>query len=184
MNEEFLFLNINRGISDEDGRIFWILINTKDDKNSKKMSKYTEKEREIFKSVLDSILKNFPKTKIGEIELQNTQKTMKKSEFEYFLNRLCQENWINKSQKGKIFIGLRTIVEMKDFLISELSSHSNQENENNNNDQNDYPKCFSCKEFVVKPKFCKNCLKTETPTYLHKRCKKEATCPRCKQIFN
>ena len=181
MNEEFLFLNISRGISDDDGKIFWILINTKDDKNSKKMSKYTEKEREVFKSLLISILHKFPNTKMGSIEIQNTQKGLKKTELEILLERLAQDNWIKINEKGLVSIGLRTIIEMKEFLISELTPKNEEENENNN--QNDYPKCFSCKEFVIKPKTCKNCTKHNNPTYLHKRCKRDNNCPKCKTSY-
>eukprot|EP01091_Cochliopodium_minus_P008040 TRINITY_DN17937_c0_g1_i1.p1 TRINITY_DN17937_c0_g1~~TRINITY_DN17937_c0_g1_i1.p1 ORF type:complete len:221 (+),score=45.38 TRINITY_DN17937_c0_g1_i1:37-663(+) len=170
MNEEFLFMNINRGVSEGDGKVFWILNNTKDDVNSKKMSKYTEKQREVYKIIIDLILKKFPKTKIGSIELLNEVKGFKKTELEFLLEKLCEDMWLAK-KKGRIYLGLRTIIELKEYVLSELS-----------NSESEYPKCVSCKELVVKPKICLHCKKNKTETFLHKRCKKDV-CPSCKTKF-
>ena len=152
------------------------------------MSNYTEKQRKCFNEFFSLIVKSFPSCLVSSTEMLNTQTALSKTDAEHLIDKLCEDKWLEK-EKGKVSLGVRSLIELKEVLSSQLSV---TQAELLDKDTAEPPKCFACKGLVVRAKSCKKCKEKKDCTYLHVYCEarlvsaenRNKICPKCKSAWN
>ncbi|XP_065416443.1 non-structural maintenance of chromosomes element 1 homolog isoform X2 [Chrysemys picta bellii] len=96
------FMQIRKGMSEDDGRTYYALVNLAETEISKMASDYTENELELFRKTMDVIIISesgfASSTNILNLADQLKTKKMKKKEAEQVLQNLVQEKWLSESQ--------------------------------------------------------------------------------------
>ncbi|XP_075756073.1 non-structural maintenance of chromosomes element 1 homolog isoform X2 [Pelodiscus sinensis] len=97
-----LFMQIRKGMSEDDGRTYYALVNLAETEITKMASDYTENELELFRKTMDLIILSesgfASSTNILNLADQLKTKKMKKKEAEQVLQNLVQDKWLSESQ--------------------------------------------------------------------------------------
>ncbi|XP_077775282.1 non-structural maintenance of chromosomes element 1 homolog isoform X2 [Podarcis muralis] len=97
-----LSLEIRKGVSEENGRTYYALVNLAETEITLMASDYSENELELFKKTMDLIVLSSngfaSSTEILNLADQLKPKKMKKVEAELVLQRLVQDKWLSESQ--------------------------------------------------------------------------------------
>ncbi|XP_039347103.1 non-structural maintenance of chromosomes element 1 homolog isoform X3 [Mauremys reevesii] len=96
------FMQIRKGMSEDDGRTYYALVNLAETEITKMASDYTENELELFRKTMDVIIISesgfASSTDILNLADQLKTKKMKKKEAEQVLQNLVQDKWLSESQ--------------------------------------------------------------------------------------
>uniref|UniRef100_UPI00398F6C72 non-structural maintenance of chromosomes element 1 homolog isoform X2 n=1 Tax=Pristiophorus japonicus TaxID=55135 RepID=UPI00398F6C72 len=101
-----LFMEIRKGMSEDDGRQHYALINLAETEITRMAFDYTETELELFKKTMDLVLESesgmVSSTDILNLADQLQPKKMKKKEVEQVLQRFVQDKWLCEGQTCEV----------------------------------------------------------------------------------
>lgn len=167
---ELLSLKIRKGRSEDSGRIYYGLVNLREDEAAKIGAEYAPEEMQFFKDCLEAILECEEGEASSLVLLGMSSSSQgagrkKVTEKDSLLERFTRDGWLSSSL-GKYYPGPRTVLELYPHL-SEMQG-------------GEVVKCTLCREMVVRRERCESC-----DTYFHLYCMERLkstsnTCPKCK----
>uniref|UniRef100_A0A8D0GS87 Non-structural maintenance of chromosomes element 1 homolog n=2 Tax=Sphenodon punctatus TaxID=8508 RepID=A0A8D0GS87_SPHPU len=174
VNLQPLFMEIRKGISEDDGKTYYALVNLAETEITKMASDYSENELELFKKTIDLIIASengfASSTNILNLADQLRPKKMKKKEAEQVLQSLVQDKWLSEKD-GEYTLHTRSIIEMEQFLLNRYQDLAR--------------KCHICRSLAVQSQVCEDC-----GIGMHLPCvakffrgQTEPRCPQCKQFW-
>jgi hypothetical protein len=178
-----LGLEIKKGFSNKDGQVFYVLINIISDNFSKLSTFYSTTELSFLKGIIELIMKekSFEISSIKAIQHGRSLYQEKKGgalgtkDCEDLLERFVDDSWLGKNSEGKIFLELRLLLELEQYLLEKYPD--------------DLILCCYCRKIAT---VYEKCHGANCPTYFHVYCvknilvKKEsvAKCPVCTFTWN
>ncbi|XP_062443842.1 non-structural maintenance of chromosomes element 1 homolog isoform X2 [Rhea pennata] len=116
-----LFMQIRKGMSEDDGRVRYALVNLAETEITKMASDYTENELELFRKTMDLIILSengfASSTEILNFADQLKTKKMKKKEAEQVLKLFVEDKWLSE-KNGEYTLHTRCIMEMEQYILS------------------------------------------------------------------
>ncbi|XP_015228108.1 PREDICTED: non-structural maintenance of chromosomes element 1 homolog [Cyprinodon variegatus] len=114
-----MFMQIRKGMSEEDGQQHYALVNTAETDITRMTSDYADNELELFRKIMDLIVSS-ENGKASSTDILNsadmmTSKKLKKGETQQLLLRLVQDKWLCESQ-GEYNLSTRCIIEMEPYI--------------------------------------------------------------------
>eukprot|EP01098_Paradermamoeba_levis_P002157 TRINITY_DN1255_c0_g1_i2.p1 TRINITY_DN1255_c0_g1~~TRINITY_DN1255_c0_g1_i2.p1 ORF type:complete len:239 (+),score=51.80 TRINITY_DN1255_c0_g1_i2:50-766(+) len=188
INESLHFMNmeIRKIASEHDGKVYYGLINNKNDELTQLATSYSLEQINFFKRFIDLIM---TEAKDGEVEEgmikrseqqhhnQNTTTTTTTTslQLEDTVRRLVDDFWLYRSERGMLSLGVRTFLELREYFEM--------------NYQDCCFDCTLCSELVIKGQKCRN---EKCNTRLHYHCASRwfarrtgpKTCPTCTNAWN
>ncbi|XP_052258000.1 non-structural maintenance of chromosomes element 1 homolog isoform X2 [Dreissena polymorpha] len=172
-NISMLGLEIKKGKDETNGTGYYGLVNTVESNITLLASQYTENELQFFKMLLEEFVKSESGT-IGSIEAlgisEKIPKKMSKTDANQLLDRFEREKWIGKSKEGRMYLGIRGVMEMEQYIFEMFEDFA--------------VRCNMCKKLCIQGARCMN---GECETRMHFHCaqrvfrgKSEKRCPECR----
>jgi len=186
---QFLFLEIRKTASEEDGRVFWGMVNAKNDSRSQIATSYGIAEIILFKKIILELVdpeeRGLPEE--GTITLKQAinlareiQPPLDFLKAEETIKRLIADGWlcnvmaieseVQERQSQRISVGIRFLLELKIWIEEVIG-------------QDQVPECAICTEAVIRGMRCSNVL---CSTKMHYHClrrwfqgKASRRCPTC-----
>uniref|UniRef100_A0A8C8VIH3 Non-structural maintenance of chromosomes element 1 homolog n=1 Tax=Pelusios castaneus TaxID=367368 RepID=A0A8C8VIH3_9SAUR len=169
-----LFMQIRKGRSEDDGRIYYALVNLAETEITKMASDYTENELELFRKTMDLIIISesgfASSTNILNLADQLKTKKMKKKEAEQVLQNLVQDKWLSE-RDGEYTLHTRCIMEMEQYILSNYEELAK--------------KCNICHSLAIQSQLCETC-----GIAMHLPCagkyfsaQTEPHCPHCNEFW-
>ncbi|XP_013800120.1 non-structural maintenance of chromosomes element 1 homolog isoform X1 [Apteryx mantelli] len=141
-----LFMQIRKGMSEDDGRVRYALVNLAETEITKMASDYTENELELFRKTMDLIILSengfASSTEILNFADQLKTKKMKKKEAEQVLKLFVEDKWLSE-RNGEYTLHTRCIMEMEQYILS--------------NYQGVARKCNICHSLAIQSQVCETC---------------------------
>ncbi|XP_068763985.1 non-structural maintenance of chromosomes element 1 homolog isoform X1 [Struthio camelus] len=141
-----LFMQIRKGMSEDDGRVRYALVNLAETEITKMASDYTENELELFRKTMDLIILSengfASSTEILNFADQLKTKKMKKKEAEQVLKLFVEDKWLSE-RNGEYTLHTRCIMEMEQYILS--------------NYQDVARKCNICHSLAIQSQVCETC---------------------------
>ncbi|XP_046894959.1 non-structural maintenance of chromosomes element 1 homolog [Hypomesus transpacificus] len=114
-----MFMQIRKGMSEEDGLTHYALVNMAETDVTRMSSDYADNELELFRKTMDLIVESDNGTASSTDVLNSADslqtKKLKKKETEHVLARLVQEKWLNEKH-GEYSLSTRCIMEMDTYI--------------------------------------------------------------------
>ncbi|XP_056134609.1 non-structural maintenance of chromosomes element 1 homolog isoform X2 [Lampris incognitus] len=114
-----MFMQIRKGISEDNGFEYYALVNLANTDVTKMSSDYADNELELFQKIIDLIVDSDEgiacSTEILNHADSLQSKKLKKSDAEHLLRRLVLDNWLNEKQ-GNYTLTTRCIIDMDHFI--------------------------------------------------------------------
>nr|XP_006123340.1 non-structural maintenance of chromosomes element 1 homolog isoform X2 [Pelodiscus sinensis] len=161
-----LFMQIRKGMSEDDGRTYYALVNLAETEITKMASDYTENELELFRKTMDLIILSesgfASSTNILNLADQLKTKKMKKKEAEQVLQNL---------RDGEYTLHTRCIMEMEQYILS--------------NYQDLARKCNICRSLAIQSQICETCgIGMHLPCAgKYFKAQTEPHCPHCNEFW-
>ncbi|XP_067390481.1 non-structural maintenance of chromosomes element 1 homolog isoform X3 [Emydura macquarii macquarii] len=161
-----LFMQIRKGMSEDDGRTYYALVNLAETEITKMASDYTENELELFRKTMDLIIISesgfASSTNILNLADQLKTKKMKKKEAEQVLQNL---------RDGEYTLHTRCIMEMEQYILS--------------NYQDMARKCNICHSLAIQSQVCETCgIAMHLPCAgKYFKAQTEPHCPHCNEFW-
>ncbi|XP_065267858.1 non-structural maintenance of chromosomes element 1 homolog isoform X2 [Emys orbicularis] len=168
------FMQIRKGMSEDDGRTYYALVNLAETEISKMASDYTENELELFRKTMDVIIISesgfASSTNILNLADQLKTKKMKKKEAEQVLQNLVQDKWLSE-RDGEYTLHTRCIMEMEQYILS--------------NYQDLVRKCNICHSLAIQSQVCETCgIGMHLPCAgKYFKAQTEPHCPHCNEFW-
>ncbi|XP_010220358.1 PREDICTED: non-structural maintenance of chromosomes element 1 homolog isoform X1 [Tinamus guttatus] len=141
-----LFMQIRKGMSEDDGRVRYALVNLAETEITKMASDYAENELELFRKTMDLIILSengfASSTEILNFVDQLKTKKMKKKEAEQVLKLFVEDKWLSE-KNGEYTLHTRCIMEMEQYILS--------------NYQGVARKCNICHSLAIQSQVCETC---------------------------
>ncbi|KAM8798666.1 non-structural maintenance of chromosomes element 1 homolog [Eudromia elegans] len=141
-----LFMQIRKGMSEDDGRVRYALVNLAETEITKMASDYAENELELFRKTMDLIILSengfASSTEILNFADQLKTKKMKKKEAEQVLKLFVEAKWLSE-KNGEYTLHTRCIMEMEQYILS--------------NYQGVARKCNICHSLAIQSQVCETC---------------------------
>lgn len=113
-----LFLEIRKGVSEDDGKQYYGLVNGSEDQISKFATSYTAHDVEFFRKVMDLVVQSEDGT-VTSVELlhgaHDLEKAMAASQAEKLLGLWVKDKWLSESV-GNYWLGPRAVLELHPYL--------------------------------------------------------------------
>ncbi|XP_043349649.1 non-structural maintenance of chromosomes element 1 homolog isoform X2 [Dermochelys coriacea] len=160
------FMQIRKGMSEDDGRTYYTLVNLAETEITKMASDYTENELELFRKTMDLIIVSengfASSTSILNLADQLKIKKMKKKEAEQVLQNL---------RDGEYTLHTRCIMEMEQYILS--------------NYQDLVRKCNICHSLAIQSQVCETCgIGMHLPCAgKYFKAQMEPHCPHCNEFW-
>ncbi|XP_010019843.1 PREDICTED: LOW QUALITY PROTEIN: non-structural maintenance of chromosomes element 1 homolog [Nestor notabilis] len=171
---QHLFMQIRKGMSEDDGRAHYALVNLAETEITKMASDYTENELELFRKTMDLIILSengfASSTDILNLADQLKTKKMKKKEAEQVLKVFVEDKWLSE-RNGEFTLHTRCIIEMEQFILS--------------NYQDVARKCNICHSLAIQSQVCESCgIGMHLPCIRkYFRAQTEPRCPQCNDFW-
>lgn len=163
-------MEIRKGIDERNGSHWYGMINTTDSSITRMASDYTVVELELFKKIVEDIVK----TDEGEISstdalnlvntVENEGKKLSRTQAQDLIGRLRSDRWLAESVHGEVSLSIRALLELEHYIQQQLPDYCMQ--------------CNTCKRLAVKGQVCGSC-----DTKLHIHCAARYFCdvaePKC-----
>ncbi|XP_029932668.1 non-structural maintenance of chromosomes element 1 homolog isoform X2 [Myripristis murdjan] len=171
-----MFMQIRKGMSEEDGLPYYALVNMAETDVTRMSSDYADNELELFRKTMDLILGSETGS-VSSTDILNSAdslqtKKLKKSETEHLLSRLVMDKWLNE-KRGEYTLSTRCIIEMEPYIRTMY--------------QDQVKLCHICHNIVFQCQICEN------PTCgikIHNPCvaryfkgRAEPRCPACDDFW-
>lgn len=150
-------LMIRRSMDEIDTNKYYVLISTVDNAITRAASNYNQKQLELFRQILITIVDE-PQGTVSSVEIKRfaTQLGLKNKEADHVLQEWIQSKWfveVEEDVTGCITLGVRSTAELDVFIKSKLVD----------NPQNLL--CHGCRHMSTYSSFCSSCDKR-----FHRRC--------------
>ncbi|KAM9093992.1 non-structural maintenance of chromosomes element 1 homolog isoform X2 [Sarcophilus harrisii] len=168
-----LFMEIRKGRSEDNGKIFYALVNLAITEATKVASDYAENELELFKKTMDLIVESesgyASSTNILNLSDKLQSKKMRKKEVEHVLQKFVQDKWLSE-RHGEYTLHTRCIMELDQYICETYQ---------------DVKKCNICHSLAIQGQFCETCgIKMHLPcTAKYFKSQPEPRCPHCNDIW-
>ncbi|KFP71076.1 Non-structural maintenance of chromosomes element 1, partial [Acanthisitta chloris] len=170
-----LFMQIRKGMSEEDGRAHYAVVNLAETEVTRMASDYSETELELFRKTMDLIILSengfASSTDILNLVDQLQTKKMKKKEAEQLLKVFVEDKWLSE-KNGEYTLHTRCIIEMEQYIFS--------------NYQDVARKCNICHSLAIQSQVCESCgIAMHLPcTRKYFRAQTERRCPQCNELWS
>ncbi|XP_053847773.1 LOW QUALITY PROTEIN: non-structural maintenance of chromosomes element 1 homolog [Vidua macroura] len=170
-----LFMQIRKGISEDDGTAHYAVVNLAETEVTKMASDYTEIELELFRKTMDLIILSengfASSTDILNLADQLKTKKMKKKEAEQVLKVFVEDKWLSE-KNGEYTLHTRCIIEMEQYILS--------------NYQDVARKCNICHSLAIQSQVCESCgIGMHLPCVRkYFRGQTERRCPKCNEFWS
>ncbi|XP_041086143.1 non-structural maintenance of chromosomes element 1 homolog isoform X2 [Polyodon spathula] len=171
-----MFMQIRKGMSEEDGQRYYALVNLADTEITRMASDYSDNELELFRKAMDLIVESENgvacSTDILNLADKLQSKKMKKKEAELVLQRLVVDKWLCE-KNGDYTLSTRCIMEMEQYI--------------RNMYQDLVKLCNICHNVAIQSQMCENpsCgIKMHVPCVArYFRGRTEPHCPACNEFW-
>lgn len=113
-----LFLEVRKGVSEDDGKQYYGLVNVSEDQISKFATSYTSHDVEFFRKVMDLVVQSDDGT-VTSVDLLHAaadlEKPMTASHAENLLELWVKDKWLSQSL-GDCWLGPRGVLELHPYL--------------------------------------------------------------------
>ncbi|NXM74332.1 NSE1 protein, partial [Serilophus lunatus] len=170
-----LFMQVRKGVSEEDGGAHYALVNLAETEVTKMTSDYTEIELEFFRKTMDLIIlsENGFASSTDILNLADKLKTkkMKKKEAAQVLKVFVEDKWLSE-KNGEYTLHTRCIIEMEQYILS--------------NYQDVAMKCNICHSLAVQSQVCESCgIGMHLPCVRkYFKAQAEPRCPQCNELWS
>ncbi|NXO28578.1 NSE1 protein, partial [Cisticola juncidis] len=174
-NLQSLFMQIRKGISEDDGKVHYALVNLAETEITQMASDYTETELELFRKTMDLIILSengfASSTDILNLADQLKTKKMKKKEAEQALKLFVEDKWLSE-KNGEYTLHTRCIIEMEQYILR--------------NYQDAAKKCNICHSLAIQSQGCESCgIRMHLPCATkYFRGQTEPRCPNCNEFWS
>eukprot|EP00742_Colponemidia_sp_Colp-10_P008977 GILJ01009754.1.p1 GENE.GILJ01009754.1~~GILJ01009754.1.p1 ORF type:complete len:234 (-),score=25.11 GILJ01009754.1:123-824(-) len=174
-NVSFMQMEVRKAFSDDDGKLYWGIVNKGTDEIGKLGTTLSDLEIELFKKLFDMILTSDEKM-VDRLSVDNLKNklshAMTLAEVDVLVCKLVDELWLSVPRKKFLSFGVRSQFELRSHF-----------------EKMDLPECVLCQEVVLK---AVNCSNERCSTVMHKRCSDTYTsrqnvaarCPTCTSPWN
>uniref|UniRef100_A0A1A8CVI4 Non-structural maintenance of chromosomes element 1 homolog n=1 Tax=Nothobranchius kadleci TaxID=1051664 RepID=A0A1A8CVI4_NOTKA len=171
-----LFMQIRKGMSEENGQQFYALVNTAETEITRMSSEYADNELELFRKTMDLIVSSENGTAsstdiLNSADMMITKK-LKKSETEHLLTRLVSDKWLCE-KRGEYTLSTRCIIEMEPYIRAMY--------------QDQVKMCYICHSVAFQCQICDN---PSCGIKIHRPCvaryfkgRTEPHCPSCDDFW-
>ncbi|KAG8433023.1 hypothetical protein GDO86_017334 [Hymenochirus boettgeri] len=169
-----LFMQIQKGMDEEDGKTYYALVNRVENDITKMASDYSENELELFRKMMELIILSdngfAPSTDILNLADQLQGKKIKKDEVQELLKSFVKEKWLIM-RDGEYSLHIRCIMEMDHYI---------------RNTYQDLAKiCNICHNVAIQSQICETC---GIPMHLQCSAKyfkgqSNPHCPNCNELW-
>ncbi|XP_052776528.1 non-structural maintenance of chromosomes element 1 homolog [Mya arenaria] len=167
-------MEIKKACDEMNGKSFYGLVNTTETSVALLSSQYTENELDFVKKLIEEFVKS-DRGSIGSIAAMDITdslpKKMSKVEADAFLDRLIHERWIGRTEAGRVYLGIRGLMEMEQYILEMY--------------EEDAVRCNVCKKLCLQGEKCDCCT-----TKIHNHCSKrffrdqaDKRCPECQNSW-
>ncbi|XP_010339112.1 non-structural maintenance of chromosomes element 1 homolog [Saimiri boliviensis] len=171
---ESLYIEIKRGVTEDDGRPIYALVNLATTSVSKMATDFAENELDLFRKALELIIDSesgfASSTNILNLVDQLKGKKMKKKEAEQVLQKFVQNKWLIEKE-GEFTLHGRAILEMEQYI------------------RETYPDavkiCNICHSLLIQGQSCETCgIRMHLPCVAkYFRSNAEPRCPHCNDYW-
>ncbi|KAL4659022.1 hypothetical protein GN956_G3406 [Arapaima gigas] len=172
-----LFMQIRKGMSEDEGLQYYALVNVADTDVTKMSSDYAANELELFRKTMDLIVdsENGTASSTDILNCADSLQTskMKKKETEQVLSRLVQDKWLNEKH-GEYTLSTRSIMEMEQYI--------------RNTYQDLVKSCAICHNIAFQSQMCSN---QSCGVKIHIPCaaryykgRADPRCPKCSEFWS
>nr|XP_055046018.1 non-structural maintenance of chromosomes element 1 homolog isoform X1 [Misgurnus anguillicaudatus]XP_055046026.1 non-structural maintenance of chromosomes element 1 homolog isoform X1 [Misgurnus anguillicaudatus] len=114
-----MFMNIRKGMSEEDGLQYYAMVNMAQTFITRMSSDYADNELELFRKTMDFIVESetgsASSTDIINCADSLQTKKLKKKEAEHVLTMFVQDKWLIE-KRGEYTLSVRCIIEMEQYM--------------------------------------------------------------------
>uniref|UniRef100_A0A7S4MBR1 Non-structural maintenance of chromosomes element 1 homolog n=1 Tax=Vannella robusta TaxID=1487602 RepID=A0A7S4MBR1_9EUKA len=167
INLQNMHLEIKRIIAEEDGSVFWGIVNLKNDELSQIATNYNKVEVDLFKAILDKLASEGQMLYLDAIEVNPH---MSRDKAENIILKFVDDKWLTRDG-GELVLGLRARLELRPYLEEVFGEEMKE--------------CVFCTEIVFKGETCEN---DRCSTVAHRHCaqrwfaeKPNPKCPTCSE---
>ncbi|XP_053550400.1 non-structural maintenance of chromosomes element 1 homolog [Bombina bombina] len=170
-----IFMQIRKGMSEEDGQSYYALVNLAENEITRMASDYAENELELFRKTVELIILSdngfASSTSILNLSDQLQTKKIRKKDTEQLLQSFVQEKWLIE-RDGEYTLHTRCIMEMEHYLQSTY--------------QDLVKVCNICHSIAIQSQMCDTC---GIPMHLpcvgrYFKGQKDPHCPRCNDVWH
>ncbi|XP_024600024.1 non-structural maintenance of chromosomes element 1 homolog isoform X1 [Neophocaena asiaeorientalis asiaeorientalis] len=171
---ESLYIEIKKGVTEDDGRPIYALVNLATTSISKMASDFAENELDLFRKALELIIDSetgfASSTNILNLVDQLKGKKMRKKEAEHVLQKFVQNKWLIEKE-GEFTLHGRAILEMEQYI------------------RETYPDavkvCTICHSLLIQGQSCETCgIRMHLPCVAkYFQSHSELRCPHCKDYW-
>jgi len=122
-NMESLSFEIRKARRESDGRIYWGVVNTLNDKISELATQLTSDELNFYKAIIENLVSHHRETNeitLSETEILNlgtSSVKFKPSESEVALHKLIDDLWLEyHGEEGRVGLSVRSFLELKEHF--------------------------------------------------------------------
>jgi hypothetical protein len=192
-NLRYVSMEIRKTIWEEDGELYWGLVNVRGDDHVKTATSYNASELALFKKIMEQIIagggivagteaNNLARTLEPPIPLTRADGIIDRFVADQWLARTTDRDGERDSNATKFLtLGVRSMLELRpylDSLYAEISASSSS-----NAPATALPDCIMCSEPVLRGEVCAN---SRCPARMHRHCaqkwfqgKRDPRCPHC-----
>ncbi|KAM3877090.1 non-structural maintenance of chromosomes element 1 homolog [Diretmus argenteus] len=169
-----MFMQIRKGMSEEDGVQHYALVNMAESDVTRMASDYADNELELFRKMVDLIVDSedgaASSTDILNFADSLQTKKMRKSEAEHLLRRLVHDNWLNE-KRGNYTLSTRCIIEMELYIHAMYRDQVKM--------------CHICQVIAFQCQICEHCgIKIHNPCAArYFKGRTEPSCPGCNNFW-
>ncbi|XP_069503284.1 non-structural maintenance of chromosomes element 1 homolog isoform X3 [Ambystoma mexicanum] len=169
-----LFMHIRKGMSEDDGRRHYALVNLAETEVTKMASDYAENELELFRKTMDLIIMSdnglVSSTNVLNLTDELQVKKMKKKEAEQVLQSFVQDKWLFEKE-GEYTLSTRCIMEMDHYIRNTYQDLVNM--------------CNICHSMVIRRQACETCgIQMHLPCVAkYFKGQTEPHCPNCNEFW-
>ncbi|XP_004450515.3 non-structural maintenance of chromosomes element 1 homolog isoform X1 [Dasypus novemcinctus] len=171
---ESLYIEIKKGVTEDDGRPIYALVNLATTSVSRMASDFAENELDLFRKALDLIIDSetgfASSTNILNLVDQLKGKKMRKKEAEHVLQKFVQNKWLIEKE-GEFTLHSRAILEMEQYI------------------RETYPDsvkiCNICHSLLIQGQSCETCgIRMHLPCVAkYFKSNSEPRCPHCNDYW-
>ncbi|XP_006859869.1 PREDICTED: non-structural maintenance of chromosomes element 1 homolog [Chrysochloris asiatica] len=171
---ESLYIEVKKGVTEDDGRPIYALVNLATTSVSKMASDFAENELDLFRKALELIVDSesgfASSTNILNLVDQLKGKKMKKKEAEQVLQKFVQSKWLTEKD-GEFTLHSRAILEMEQHIYETY--------------RDSVKTCSICHSLLIQGQSCETCgIRMHLPCVAkYFRSSSEPRCPHCSDYW-
>lgn len=171
-----LHMELSKGISEDDEKLHYALINLCETPVSRMSIDYTPTDLEFFKKIVEKIVTDSDNGALSSTSILNLtnqlERRITKNNAQDLLERFIEDQWLLQ-KSGAVSLSIRSILELGHYIQAMYAE--------------DITVCALCKKLVLKGQYCAD---SDCTVKIHKHCSKryfkdtkDKKCPKCKTTW-